>query len=789
MKTSRRTFVFLWAVIALIAWEWPVSAQTDAIVRGQVLAAADGSVLPQAEVTLTSPAIGASLRATADAAGRFAFPQVTPASYNVSAVAQGFARRDMQLVVEPREVTRVSLSLDLAPLDINVNVSADTPTLPSTHSPSSTVLTRDRLDAIAVFQRTSLPDAIVTSAPGMIRGHDDFVHVRGHEIALNPLINGVAFWENTHAVFSAGLSPAVIESANVMTGGFPAEYGNRFGGVVDIVTKSGLRADQRGSIAISGGDAGRRSIEGDVSGRRGAFGYYVFGTVMTSDRFLSPPDHVAIHDAATGGHAFTRLDRDAGQRGAFNVVLMADGLDAEIPKTPLDRELRPLAEADQQTRQQTATFGWTRAWPNTVVTASAYERWSRLRLTPSQGPLTAQARLRRELLTIGAKADAARLNGRHTFKVGLEGVSLRPQEDLFYNYGGYRDLTHLLGWPHIHLTAPIEFAGRDDGGQLSAFAQDSIQLGPRATVDAGARVDHYGLVTTTTHFSPRLNVAVRGSGGSVLHASYNHFFVPPAIEGVLSSSAGLTSSIREIGVALPALTATTEDQFEAGVSTPLGPFQLAVTGYYRATDNPVHTTVWPDSRIYSYASFDNARAYGIEAKVDLPRLLRSGITGYVNYALGRVEFSNPVTGGFITDADHLTEANRFLAPMDQLHTLTGGATYRHSRSGIWTGVAVEYGSGTPVGHGHSEDEHADGEADHTHANASGTAARVPQHFTGNLSLGIDVLRKANNRPRLTFRLDVENVANNVYLIARDSEFSPSQFSIPRLVLLTALVRF
>ena len=64
----------------------------------------------------------------------------------------------------------------------------------------------------------------------MIRGHDDFVHVRGEEIALNPIIDGVAFWENPHAMFSAGVSPDIIETANVMTGAFPAEYGNRCGG-------------------------------------------------------------------------------------------------------------------------------------------------------------------------------------------------------------------------------------------------------------------------------------------------------------------------------------------------------------------------------------------------------------------------------------------------------------------------------------------------------------------------------------------------------------------------------
>ena len=36
----------------------------------------------------------------------------------------------------------------------------------------------------------------------------------------------------------------------------------------------------------------------------------------------------------------------------------------------------------------------------------------------------------------------------------------------------------------------------------------------------------------------------------MVHASYNHFFVPPPIEGVLSSAAGLTEQIGDIGVAL-----------------------------------------------------------------------------------------------------------------------------------------------------------------------------------------------------------------------------------------------
>ena len=247
-----------------------------------------------------------------------------------------------------------------------------------------------------MFQRTTLADAIVTSAPGMIRGHDDFVHIRGHEVALNPLINGVSFWENTHAVFSAGLSPDVIETANIMTGGFTAEYGNRFGGVIDIVTRSGLRMDNRGAATVSAGGAGRRRVGGEFGGRRGRFGYFLFGSVFESDRFLSPPDREGLHDHARGAHAFTQFESSIGRAGLIRAVVMGDGMDFEIPKTARDIVLRPLATARQDTRQQTAIVGWVGVLHDMAVTASTYQRWSRARLFPADGrsPRERKARAR-----------------------------------------------------------------------------------------------------------------------------------------------------------------------------------------------------------------------------------------------------------------------------------------------------------------------------------------------------------------------------------------------------------
>jgi hypothetical protein len=113
----------------------------------------------------------------------------------------------------------------------------------------------------------------------------------------------------------------------------------------------------------------------------------------------------------------------------------------------------------------------------------------------------------------------------------------------------------------------------------------------------------------------------------------------------------LTAAIREIGKPLPALEPTVEDQVETGAVVTMGPMQVGLTAYYRASDNPVHTTVWPDSRIYSYASFDRGRAHGVEVKAELPGLAQHGVTAQLNYATGRVYFYNPVTGGSDAHAD------------------------------------------------------------------------------------------------------------------------------------------
>ena len=802
MRTSCRALVVSLVPILFGPFITPASAQSDAIVQGQVVAAADGSALPGVTVTLHTS--GGELRqTTTDAAGRFVFTQVVPGHYVVSASLTGFGPRTLSLDLAPREVRAIAVPLDLERLNVNVGVTADLRSVPSTHSPSSTLLTPERLDQMPLAQRTNLPDAIVTAAPGMIRGHDDFVHIRGHEVALNPSINGVQFWENAHSVFSPGLGVDYIESINIMTGGFSAEYGNRFGGILDVVTKSGLTMKNRGSVTFGTGSAQRHNLGIEFGAHTNRLAYYFNAGGFTSDRFLSPPSPRSIHNTGRGVRSFARVDFRATDRNHLNLVVTGDGVNFEIPMDERDERLRPSFKNLQRARSQSAVLSWNHVHSsNLVVQTAAYQRWSSVRQLPEAiDPFGAQTDAERILHTFGVKTDVTRIAGRHALKGGVDLVLLRPHEDLSYLSQPWIDFTHLpeVNESHVHLRGPnlgagiprpVVFSGEETGGQASVFIQDKMQVTSRLTVDAGVRFDRYGLAISESHVSPRINTAYRFPAGSVLFGSYNHFFVPPPIENVLAGSGGLTRWLSEIGRPLPPVRAIKEDQFEAGVTHPIaGRGTVALTGYYRVSDDPPHTSIFPDSRFYTYASFDKGKAYGMEIKMNLPSIGNSGWSGYLNYALGRVWFHNPIRAGFTTEAAHLNEVSRFLAPMDQAHTATAGVSYRDPRTRLWTAVSVEYGSGTPGGHGAGDHEHENGEA---HEHASGPdlcGTRCPSRVTPNLSFGWNAQSASGDRPRFSVQFNIENVSNKVYLLSKESSMVQGQYSSPRLISASVRMRF
>jgi hypothetical protein len=126
--------------------------------------------------------------------------------------------------------------------------------------------------------------------------------------------------------------------------------------------------------------------------------------------------------------------------------------------------------------------------------------------------------------------------------------------------------------------------------------------------------------------------------------------------------------------------------------------------------------------------------------------------------------------------------------MDQTHTLTSGLTYRHQPTRLWAAMRFEYGSGTPTGHGVGDHEHETGETDHSHGTAADTPLRVPRHFTQDFTVGWDTFSNSD-QPRFGFQFNVENLSNSTYIVARESPFTPGQYSMPRQFSGSMKVRF
>ena len=168
----------------------------------------------------------------------------------------------------------------------------------------------------------------------------------------------------------------------------------------------------------------------------------------------------------------------------------------------------------------------------------------------------------------------------------------------------------------------------------------------------------------------------------------------------------------------------------------------------------------------------------MEIKADVPQIADLGLSAFLNYALGRVWFYNPIHAGFTTEAAHLTDSNRFLAPMDQTHTLTSGLRYHNSRTRLWGALAFEYGSGTPGGHGGGDHAHDDGEA-HEHATGPGLCGTRARRTSRKTFRSVGMRPRTAAEPRLSFQFNVENLSNKVHLLSKESTMVQGQYSSPR----------
>lgn len=666
----------------------------------------------------------------------------------------------------------------------NVEVYANTAALNPVETSTSRLLTQQELNSLPATLRRDVPTLAENFVPGAVLGHDNFIHLRGNELSLHQFINGVSFLDNSHSHFSAGMSPQIFESVNFITGGFPAEFGNRFGGILDVTTRSGRNLDGHGSASVGLGTVLERDASVEYGDGAGPWGYYFYVNGTQSDRFLNPPTPREQHDFGYGVQGTAQVDYH-GTDNFLKLLLTGGGTNFQLPNT--EEEALAGRDASRRVRSQTAILTWQRIFSaDKLLSVSLYERNVSDRLLPTIDGVTPFGRGSRSTLTTGAKADLSYAHGSHNFKAGFDLNLLRLRESFLFDprdeHEGEEEeelsLTSLSLVERGGVTPPVKFSsageleefffrGRDRGGQVSAYLQDRFTLFPNLTVDAGLRWDQINLVDSYAQVSPRVGVSYHiPQSRSVLHFSYNRLFVPPPLEYVVLAGF-LGNTAEEEGERVGNVRPYRQNYYEVGWNQELHPkLFLEVNAYTHRGENAFENGEISNTRLFVPINFRRAKASGAEASLRLRHLERLGLSGRFQYAVARVHFFGPVTGGF--PGEELEPGQRILPAFDQTHTGTADFFYRRKWRDFRAGFTFRYGSGTPV----EEEVEVDGEEQER-------VVRLPGHFTADFSTGLNLWRREANRVDLEFNLT--NLGNSIYRIGKESEETPFQFAPRRVV--------
>jgi hypothetical protein len=711
----------------------------DGVVRD-----AAGKAVAGARVVLRRTEGAVVQQVTSDPSGKFRFAAVGAGACTLQAQAAGFYLASYDFAVRARQP--VSLTIELQrkqAVEQSVEVKAGYLTVDPEKTGSSYTFTHLDLDHLPDPLVDSTNDLVNNLMPGASDSHDNFLAVRGTEFSLHEFINGVSFLDNTQPQFSPGVSPQIFETVDLMTGGFTPEYGNRFGGVLDITTRSGADLGGHGDLNFRGATVDNYDLNADFGGQLGQLGYYFLGDGFTSGRFLDPPGPHELFDFGQGLRATIQLDGRAGNHDSFKLLLMGGGDNFQQPNISDDQQVG--RDAQRHLRQQTAILTWLHSFsPDTLVSTSLYERTGSDRVLPTTDPITPFSTASRSPLTLGIKSDLTHDWHGHIIKTGADLVRLRENESFFFDSRGDPDL-----FP--------SFSGGLLGGQASAYVQDHFSLFSHLALDLGVRYDYFDLVGTNVQTSPRVGIAYHlKKTHSVLHAAYNRYFSPPPIEySLLASFIGnhAVDPQQRVGN----VRAYTQNYVEVGWAEELHPrASLEVNAYLHTGHNSFENHEISISRIFVPINFHNARSEGAELVLNLRRLERLGISGRLQYALAKTYFYGPITGGFAGD-EPLERGQRIVPAFDQTHTGTAQIFYHSRWRGFWAGSALRYGSGTMIERG----------------------ARLPQHFTSDLVSGAHLW---NAEPRrLDLEFDITNVSNSIYQIAKESEEIPIQYAPSRTV--------
>jgi hypothetical protein len=210
-------------------------------------------------ITATNPGTGLKLETTSDSDGAYAFRNLLPGTYDLTASLSGFREYPQPaLPVSAGNPVRVNVSMEVGALTETVNVVTNAALLQTDKADVHTELTAREITNLPLNQYRNY-QSLLNLVPGATPAQFQNAEIDTPGRSLRTWVNGtqpnsnatridgavsVNIWLPHHVGY---VQPAeTIETVNVSTNNFDAEYGMAGGAALTVITKSGTN-DIRGS--------------------------------------------------------------------------------------------------------------------------------------------------------------------------------------------------------------------------------------------------------------------------------------------------------------------------------------------------------------------------------------------------------------------------------------------------------------------------------------------------------------------------------------------------------------
>ena len=732
----------------------------------------DPSGLPlPSSLALVSDATRTERSFKTDDAGRFTFQHLPFGLYHLTVDHAGFQPFSTLTEIRsavPKEI-HAQLSLRSASTEVEVTDSA-TLIDPHTTGVAYSIGSQQIKEQQAPVPGRGMLD-LIAAQPGWLFEANGVLHPRGSEYQTQFVVDGMPMYENRSPGFASGMQTGQVDEMTVLTGNYPAEYGRKLGGVVEVNTSQDITPGFHGTAELGGGsfDTVSGFLSGSYGWKRSSLTIDASGDV--TDRYLDPPVLSNYTNTATLSSFGGSYNYDVSSRDRIFASVHRSQSRFEVPNENLQHAAGQLQ--NRSTPEDAGLIGWSHIVSPTVLLNTRVSAedlsanlWSNSLSTPI---IAAQQRgFRRSYLNTALSATKSH----HDVKFGADAIYAPTTEALQYR------ITE-PSFFDAGTAATFNFLDHKLDREQALFAQDTMHYG-NLTVSAGIRWDHYSVVVRDHAFSPRLGVAwFVPAADLILRFSYDRVYNTPASENLLLASSPAVDLLNSNVLRIP-IQPSRGNYLEAGFSQGIAKkARLDVSFYRRAFSSYADDDVFLNTGINFPIAFQGAQIRGVDVKLDLPRW--GSVSGFVSYSNMHGVAQLPVTGGLFLGNDAsgaIGATGSFPVTQDQRNTARARGRYQINKR-VWVASEAEYGSGLPV--------EINGDVDlagltqqygaQIIRRVNFQAGRVRPNFSLNLNTGVEIWQREKRGVRLEG--EVNNLTDKLNVIDFAGLFSGTAVAAPR----------